>query len=123
VLDDEGSVVAATLSDEGAAQRIARAAHELLGVAARVRGDEAPALTQVEAAMPDGSVFVVCDDERAIVAATTSEPTVGLVFYDLKSCLRALAAGEQEHHEEPDHAKRASRKENASPDPEDDEAA
>jgi len=39
----------------------------------------------------EGSVFVVRDDGRLIAATTTPEPTVGLVFYDLKSCLRAAA--------------------------------
>ncbi len=36
-------------------------------------------------------MFVVRDGERAIAATTGPEPTVGLVFYDLKSCLRAAA--------------------------------
>ena len=35
-----------------------------------------------------GSVFVVRDGERMIAATTRPEPTVGLVFYDLKHCLR-----------------------------------
>jgi hypothetical protein len=30
-------------------------------------------------------------DDQAIAATTGSQPTVGLVFYDLKSCLRKLA--------------------------------
>jgi len=30
-----------------------------------------------------------------IAATTTPEPTVGLVFYDLKSCLREADAGEK----------------------------
>ncbi|MCA1682564.1 MAG: hypothetical protein LC685_00960, partial [Actinobacteria bacterium] len=29
-------------------------------------------------------------DDRLIAATTPPEPTVGLVFYDLKSCLREL---------------------------------
>jgi hypothetical protein len=36
--------------------------------------------------------FVVSDGVRRIAATTGREPTVGLVFYDLKSCLRAAAA-------------------------------
>ena len=40
--------------------------------------------------MRDGSVFVVRDGKRLIVATTAPEPTVGLVFYDLKSTLREL---------------------------------
>jgi hypothetical protein len=46
-------------------------------------------LVQLEAAMLDGSVFVVIEGDRAVAAVTKAEPTVGLVFYDLKSCLRA----------------------------------
>ena len=37
-----------------------------------------------------GSVFVVRDGGRLIAATTTPEPTVGLVFYDLKTCLRSI---------------------------------
>jgi hypothetical protein len=37
-----------------------------------------------------GSVFVVRDGDRLIAATTTPEPTVGLVFYDLKTCLRSI---------------------------------
>jgi hypothetical protein len=33
---------------------------------------------------------VVRDGDRLIAATTQPEPTVGLVFYDLKSCLRDL---------------------------------
>jgi hypothetical protein len=36
-------------------------------------------------------VFVVRDQDRSIVATTSADPTSGLVFYDLKTCLRALA--------------------------------
>ena len=37
-------------------------------------------------------MFVVRDGKRRIVATTGPEPTVGLVFYDLKSALRQLSA-------------------------------
>jgi hypothetical protein len=36
-------------------------------------------------------VFVVVDGERMAVATTGADPTVGLVFYDLKTLLRQLA--------------------------------
>jgi hypothetical protein len=49
-------------------------------------------VTQLEASTHDGSVFVVRDGARRIAATTISEPTVGLVFYDLKSCLRGAAS-------------------------------
>jgi predicted regulator of Ras-like GTPase activity (Roadblock/LC7/MglB family) len=48
-------------------------------------------LSQLEIATPAGSVFVVASGERIIVATTEADPTVGLVFYDLKTCLRAVS--------------------------------
>ena len=48
----------------------------------------------MQVAFNEGSVFVVADGERLIAAVTGRDPTAGLVFYDLKSCLRQ--AGEQE---------------------------
>ena len=36
------------------------------------------------------------DGDRLIAATTTPEPTVGLVFYDLKTCLRSVAEPEAE---------------------------
>ena len=47
-------------------------------------------MAQLEAATLEGSVFVVRDGERMIAATTTPEPTVGLVFYDLKTSLRSV---------------------------------
>ncbi len=83
----DGSVEGSTLSDEAAAKALADAAGGLLAAADGVRGEEA-AVTQVEAALVDGCVFVVRDGDRRIAATTVPSPTVGLVFYDLKSCLR-----------------------------------
>lgn len=48
-------------------------------------------LSQLEIATPDGSVFVLANRDHLIVATTVADPTVGLVFYDLKSCLRAVS--------------------------------
>jgi len=48
-------------------------------------------VTQLEASTQEGSVFVVRDGSRRIAATTGPSPTVGLVFYDLKSCLRGTA--------------------------------
>ena len=81
----DGSVLASTLSDEERSQAVIREALDLVG------GDGSP--TQVEAILPEGCVFVVRDDERLVVAVTGREPTSGLVFYDLKTCLRL--AGEE----------------------------
>jgi predicted regulator of Ras-like GTPase activity (Roadblock/LC7/MglB family) len=91
ILDADGSTMAATLDDTRGLD-LARAANELLAAARRATGKE-PA--QLEVSTVAGSVFIVRDGERAIVATTGPEPTVGLVFYDLKSCLRSVAAEEK----------------------------
>jgi predicted regulator of Ras-like GTPase activity (Roadblock/LC7/MglB family) len=90
----DGSVEGSTLAGQAAAQALADAAAALLAAADRVRGDEAE-VTQVEAALADGCVFVVRDGDRRIAATTVANPTVGLVFYDLKSCLRDSAPAEK----------------------------
>jgi predicted regulator of Ras-like GTPase activity (Roadblock/LC7/MglB family) len=93
LLDSGGTALASTLEDEVAATRFVQAAAALLAKADSVpRGGGPSQLAQLQAATPDGSVFVVRDGERAVAAVTRPEPTAGLVFYDLKSCLRALAA-------------------------------
>lgn len=94
LFDESGAVEGSTLADEVAAQALARAAAELLAAAAATRTD-GPEVTQLEAATHEGSVFVVRDGARRIAATTVSEPTAGLVFYDLKSCLRSSAAEEK----------------------------
>jgi predicted regulator of Ras-like GTPase activity (Roadblock/LC7/MglB family) len=90
MFDSNGAEIASTLQD-GA--RFVEAARALLAEAESMpRGADAGPLAQLEAATLEGSVFLVLDGERAVAAATKPEPTVGLVFYDLKSCLRALTA-------------------------------
>ena len=91
VLDDAGAVVASTLDDAGRSARLAQAALDLLGAADKRFESGGRALTQLEAALREGSVFVARDEGRSIVATTSPEPTSGLVFYDLRTCLRALA--------------------------------
>ena len=90
LFDEQGAVLGATLADEAAAKALAQAAVELLEAAAAFRSSDA-AVTQLEASTHEGSVFVVRDGSRGIAATTGSSPTVGLVFYDLKSCLRGTA--------------------------------
>jgi predicted regulator of Ras-like GTPase activity (Roadblock/LC7/MglB family) len=92
LFDSDGTEIATTLPDEAAARRFVEAARALLAEALSLPRDaDAGPLAQLEAATLEGSVFVVLDGDRAVAAATKPEPTVGLVFYDLKSCLRALA--------------------------------
>ena len=83
----DGKVVAATIPDEPAAQ-VAASAKALLEQAAQIGDGER---TQIEASTGDGSLFVVKDGTTMIAASTSAEPTAGLVFYDLKECLRAVA--------------------------------
>jgi predicted regulator of Ras-like GTPase activity (Roadblock/LC7/MglB family) len=90
VLDREGTVVASTLDDERAG-RLAGSALELL----RAAEEQGESLVQLDVALRDGVVFLVADGDRVITATTGPEPTAGLVFYDLKSCLRALGGEEK----------------------------
>jgi predicted regulator of Ras-like GTPase activity (Roadblock/LC7/MglB family) len=88
----DGTVTAATV-DDGPAARLGGLARDLVAGADSVRGDLGrDALAQLQAATPSGSVFVVLDGDRMAVATTGADPTVGLVFYDLKTLLRQLAA-------------------------------
>jgi hypothetical protein len=82
----DGSVTGSNLPDAAAAQRLADGGRRLHEAADAMR----PGVQQLEAATVAGSVFVVRDGERMIAATTTPEPTVGLVFYDLKTCLRSI---------------------------------
>jgi len=87
LFDDKGKVIASTLPDDRAA-RFAASARALFEEAQR-SGEGDP--MQLEAVTSAGSVFVVREDTTLLAASTSPEPTAGLVFYDLKSCLRAAA--------------------------------
>jgi len=101
LFDEEGVVEGTTLASDAAAQGLAEAAARLLDGARALRSEGA--VTQLEASTSDGSVFVVQSGGRRIAATTGPAPTVGLVFYDLKSCLRNADA-------EPEKPKRTRRK-------------
>jgi predicted regulator of Ras-like GTPase activity (Roadblock/LC7/MglB family) len=90
VFDDKGKVAGSTLTDSERADELARGAAELLAVADGVKTGEGTELTQLEAATDEGSVFVVRQGKTRIAATTGVDPTVGLVFYDLKSALRNM---------------------------------
>jgi predicted regulator of Ras-like GTPase activity (Roadblock/LC7/MglB family) len=90
VFERGAKVLGATFDDERA-KKAASAAEQLLSDAEQRRGsDGGGELAQLEVALQDGSVFVVRHGERLIAATTPPDPTVGLVFYDLKSALREL---------------------------------
>ena len=91
IFERGGKVVGSTLGDEERAKQVAAEAEALLDDAEqRRRVDGEAEFAQLDVALRDGSVFVVRDGKRLIVATTAPEPTVGLVFYDLKSTLREL---------------------------------
>jgi predicted regulator of Ras-like GTPase activity (Roadblock/LC7/MglB family) len=85
----KGAVLASTFGDGGRGEEVAGLALELMAAAEEARGEGEP-LVQLEAATGQGSVFVVSDERNVAAAVTTPKPTVGLVFYDLKTCLRLL---------------------------------
>src|SRR3954453_17752839 len=85
VFDDKGKVVGSTLPN---GEPFAQAAADLLAAAEEVNAGSS-ALTQLEVATAAGSVFVVREGKTTIAATTAPAPTVGLVFYDLKSALRS----------------------------------
>jgi len=87
IVGADGALVGSN-APAGAAERLVAAAARLVEEAELLR----PGVAQLEAATVDGSVFVVRDGGRVIAATTTPEPTVGLVFYDLKTCLRSVEA-------------------------------
>jgi predicted regulator of Ras-like GTPase activity (Roadblock/LC7/MglB family) len=89
---EDGTVVGSTFSDTAAGERFAEAAAELLRSAAEPKREGLQELVQLQAVTPQGSVFVVRDGGHFVAAVTGREPTVGLVFYDLKTCLRLVGS-------------------------------
>jgi predicted regulator of Ras-like GTPase activity (Roadblock/LC7/MglB family) len=95
ILGADGAVLATTIPDAGRASRFVEGVDTLLEEADHLRRSRGlPNLSQLEAATHEGSVFVVRRDAgtgaRVIAATTRPDPTVGLVFYDLKHCLRSI---------------------------------
>ena len=93
VASKAGDVIAASVPDDRA-EELAGAAADLVTMAERVRADLGrEALSQLQAATPDGSVFAVVDHDRVALATTGPDPTAGLILYDLKTLLRPIADG------------------------------
>ena len=87
VIADAADEVLGTNTPRARAEQLVAGARRLLENADSVRPRP---VSQLEAATTVGSVFVVRDADHVIAATTSAEPTVGLVFYDLKSCLRSV---------------------------------
>ena len=92
VVDQSGELAGSVGVPEARARVLTRAVRELLDGAAAFRSDRAR-VTQLHAALAGGDLFAVTGaGERAIVAVAKERATPGLVFYDLKRCLAAVAA-------------------------------
>ena len=90
----DGTVEASTFADGQRGASVAAAALELLQAAEREgRGGD---LVQLQAATHEASIFVVKNADRFAAAVTGPDPTVGLVFYDLKTTLRQTAEATEE---------------------------
>jgi hypothetical protein len=103
VLGDAGVAHAAGLPGDRV-DELGRAARELLAAAESERGTD---VAHVHVETRDGTVFLVREAGLTIAAVTSPSPTTGLVLYDLRACLRRLAA------ETPAPKKRRARRANA----------
>jgi predicted regulator of Ras-like GTPase activity (Roadblock/LC7/MglB family) len=95
ILDATGAVLASTLADEAETERLARTGVSLYEAATSRFGSSRRSVTQLEAALREGSIFLARHESIGIVARTGAAPSSGLVFYDLRTCLRAAAEAEQ----------------------------
>src|SRR5262245_58632288 len=94
MVDETGAIIATTAEDPGRAERFVAGIQRLIAQADELRESRGLAdLAQLEVATLEGSVFVVRRSGRLIAATTRPDPTVGLVFYDLKHCLRSVEDG------------------------------
>jgi predicted regulator of Ras-like GTPase activity (Roadblock/LC7/MglB family) len=91
IVDLDGSLLATTARDPVRAERFVSGITRLLDEADRLAKSRGLSeLTQLEVSTLGGSVFVVRRDGRMVAATTRADPTVGLVFYDLKHCLGSI---------------------------------
>ena len=90
VVDADGAVLAATGAG-GGGEPLARTGLGLIEAAEAEFGGSR-SVCRMEVALREGSVFVALESGLGIVARTTPSPASGLVFYDLGTCLSAVAA-------------------------------
>jgi hypothetical protein len=89
VVAADGELAGSVGVAEGRSSLLARAVRELVD-AASSRSERR--VTQLHAELGGGDVFAVTGPgERTIVAVTGERASPGLVFYDLKQCLAAVA--------------------------------
>jgi predicted regulator of Ras-like GTPase activity (Roadblock/LC7/MglB family) len=90
VVGGDGELAGSVGVPDGRASLLARAVRELVDGAAAFRSEGH--VTQLHASVAGGEVFAVTGaGERTIVAVTSERAAPGLVFYDLKRCIAAVA--------------------------------
>jgi predicted regulator of Ras-like GTPase activity (Roadblock/LC7/MglB family) len=89
VAGPDAAVEAARTANDERSRALASAGQALLAGAAAVR-PAAPNVERVHVDLERGSLVVVRDEERSIVVTTVSEPTAGLVAFDLRTALRRI---------------------------------
>ena len=93
VITGPGNAVEAThASGDERSRALVAAGEDLLATAASVRPD-GPAVERVHVDLGRGSIVVVREGGRTIVATTVAEPTAGLVAFDLRTALRRAGEG------------------------------
>jgi predicted regulator of Ras-like GTPase activity (Roadblock/LC7/MglB family) len=91
VVTGDGGIAGSVGVPESRSTLLARSVRELLEGAGGFRSDGGR-VTQLHAELADGQVFAVTGaDAQTIVAVTSGRAAPGLVFYDLKRCLAAVA--------------------------------
>jgi predicted regulator of Ras-like GTPase activity (Roadblock/LC7/MglB family) len=93
ILERDGGrlIASAPASSSRMADRFGDTCIKMLDAAEQARAELGrEPVAQVEVATPDGHVFVVADARWVVAAVTDADPTVGLVFYDLKTALRSV---------------------------------
>ena len=89
VLGADGSVLASTEDDAQATERLMRAGLDLVTAAFELNASPQEVI-RVDVELADGSLFVIREGGRTIVATSGSQPTTGLVVYDLRTCLQRI---------------------------------
>jgi predicted regulator of Ras-like GTPase activity (Roadblock/LC7/MglB family) len=92
----ESEVLASTFADGGAESGMVSQTREMID-AARASAEEMgrSPLTQVFVEARSGCVFIAMGEKDTWLAATTgTDPTVGLVLYDVNTALRTALEGE-----------------------------
>jgi hypothetical protein len=88
VFERSGEAIAATVPGDDAAD-IAGLGDAMLVYADSLR--PSAQVRRVQAVTPEGDVYVVRDDERAVVAVARPGSLAGLVLHDLRTLLRSLS--------------------------------